>query len=393
MVEKGTSGRMSSRQRVVTALSHREPDRIPIDFGGRHTSIHFLVQREVKEYLGIQGGEEIIRSHHLMVVEADPRLRETFGYDVLSFEAGKPDGWELHIDHQTNTFLDEWGNLYGMPPGGCWYDVVKRALAEADLEGIKHFRYPDPANPGRTRGLRDRVQQARQITDKAIMMCNATGGIWEHSLYLRGVQQAFTDLALDRRLAETLADRNLEWISAYWTNVLDVVGDLVDVVQLGEDMGSQVGLFFSPTLYRNIYKPKLRRLVDTIRARTKAKIYLHSCGSVHPLIPDWIECGIEILNPVQVGAAGMVPAELKREFGRDLTFWGGGCHTGLLMNGTPQQVAEEVRRRIRELGPGGGYVLGSIHNIQPGVPARNVVTMFQTALRAGIYPLDGGDEQ
>ena len=169
--------------------------------------------------------------------------------------------------------------------------------------------------------------------------------------------------------------------------MLPVVGEYVDVVQMEGDLGGQYGPLFSPKLFRQLFKPRLRRVFDTIHRHTRAKVKLHACGSVYWALPDLIEIGMDALNPVQVNAADMDTARLKREFGRDLTFWGGGCDTLVLQSGTPEEVRAEVQLRLRDLGPGGGFVFCSIHNIQAGVPPENIVAMYHTARECGGYPI------
>jgi uroporphyrinogen decarboxylase len=180
------------------------------------------------------------------------------------------------------------------------------------------------------------------------------------------------------------------WQCAYWEHVLGEVGDLVDVVQIGDDLGSQAGPLFSPDLFRRTYKPKLKELIASIKRHTNAKVYMHSDGSVHEYIPDFIDCGVDILNPVQVTAAHMGDtARLKREFGKDLSFWGGGCDNVILATGSPAEVSAEARRRIDDLAPGGGFVFGSIHNMQAKVPPENIMALYDTARTYGIYPVSG----
>ena len=192
-----------------------------------------------------------------------------------------------------------------------------------------------------------------------------------------------------RRLMEAFTERLLEWQMAYWDMALDEVGEYVDLVQLNEDLGTQRGPMMAPATFRRIYKPRMRRLVEHIHKKTKARIYLHSCGSIYRFIPDIIEIGIEVLNPVQVNAVEMDSARLKRDFGKDLTFWGGGCDPVVLQNGSPKDVAEEVKRRIHDLAPGGGFVFGSVHNIQAKVPVENIVALFDAAQRIWRVPDPG----
>jgi uroporphyrinogen decarboxylase len=195
------------------------------------------------------------------------------------------------------------------------------------------------------------------------------------------------NLAGNVPLMEAFSERVLEWQIAYWDMVLSQVGPYVDIVQLNEDLGSQDGPMMSPTTFRKLYKPRLRTLIASIKKQTKARVYLHSCGSIYRMIPDLIEVGVDILNPVQVNAAEMDSVRLKREFDRDLTFWGGGCDPVVMGMGTVEQVRDEVKRRIHDLAPGRSFVFGSVHNTQVNVPFENIVAKFDTAREFSRYPI------
>ncbi len=377
---------MTPRERVLVALDHRQPDRLPMDFGGQMTTIHILAHQQLKQYLRLEGGAEEVRSLTANVAEPDPRLIERFGRDTTPFFPGSSGGWRLRLDPETNSFVDEWGITHRMPPGGYYYDVVQSPLADAETVGdLDRYRWPDPRDPARMRGVTEAVRVARDTGDKAIMISGPRLGMWAMSWLLRGFEQAYLDLAVNRKLAEALAERIMEWHLGYFELVLGEVGEYLDIVHLEGDLGSTDGPLFSPDVFRKIYKPRLARIIAFVKERTRARIYLHSCGSIYWAIPDLIECGVEVLNPIQVNARDMDPARLKREFGRELTFWGGGCDPLVLQWGTPQEVAEEVRRRIDELSGQGGFVFGSVHNIQANVPPANIVAMFETARRHGGY--------
>jgi uroporphyrinogen decarboxylase len=379
---------MNERERTLAALDHREPDRVPLDFGGRHTTLHMYAHEALMRHLGLTGPKPHVRSYHTYLVEPDPQLLQRFERVSAVFFPRASSTYIFALDPVTNTYTDEWGTTYHMPPDGYYYDMHTVPLAGAETEAdLKKYRWPDPTDPSRIAGLLEQVQAAHAAGEKVIMMCSATPGLWEHSWYLFGFEQAFVNLAANQPLMEAFTERLLEWQTAYWQMVLGAVGTYLDLVQIGEDLGTQNGPMMSPGTFRRIYKPRMRRLVEAIKQRTRARVYLHSCGSIHPFIPDIIECGIQVLNPVQVNAAGMDSARLKREFGNDLTFWGGGCDPVVMGTGTPQQVVEDVKRRLHDLGPGGGFVFGSVHNIQANVPPQNIVAMFDAAREFGGYPI------
>lgn len=381
---------MTSRQRVLAALNHREPDRLPIDFGGRHTTMHVAAHRKLKTYLGLDdgadNGEDIWRQFWLQTVEVDARLNQRLGGDLVCFTCGQPDGFELRR-LADDLIEDEWGTHYRLSSDGYYYDMCYQPLSQAaDVSALGTYPWPDPHDPGRTRGLREAVATAHAANDRAIMLAGVPG-LWEHAWFVRGLEESLGDLVANPGFAGKLLDRLLCWEADLWGDMLDLVGNLVDLVVLSGDLGTQGGPMISPKAFRAILKPRLAELTAYIRRKTPAKMYLHSCGSIYAFIPDLIDVGIEVLNPVQVTARDMDPARLKREFGQDIVFWGGGCSTVVLEYGTPAEVRQEVQHNIRALGPGGGYVFGPIHNIQVCVPPQNVIALFEAAQALGEYPL------
>ena len=377
---------MTGRECVLAALNHEEPERLPIDFGGRHATLHVRAQQALRRHLGLQGGEDVFRQFWLQTVELDPRLNEILGGDVAAFGTGKPDAWNMDLDEATGIFHDEWGAAYRMPPGGFCYDYhdhpLKNATTTAELTA---YHWPDPLDPGRYRGLRARVERVRDAGTQAIMQTIAPAGSWEHSWTLRGPQQALMDIVAERELYEEILDRTVAFQMAQWERTLDEVGDLIDIAVLNDDLGTTKGPMMAPPLWRELFKPRMARLTSLIRRKAKVKIYLHTCGSVHAFLPDLIEVGIDIINPVQTDCKDMEPARLKREFGRRLAFWGGGCPTTVMEFGTPADVRAHAREAIGHFAPGGGFVFASIHNITAHVPPENIVALLETAREFGRY--------
>jgi uroporphyrinogen decarboxylase len=380
---------LSPRERVVAALSRKEPDRVPISFGCLHDSIHLFGHRKLKEHLGLPGGEERIQDAFQQIVFPDERLRERFHADCLPFygRPAKPYEFKYYTEGEFRKWRDEWGTVYRQPlSGGIWFDFEKHIWSGKSAAEIKAHKLPDPTDPSRFEGLRAEVQRLLSETDKAIVAHAPTGGIVEHSYWLRGVQDSYMDMAADLKLVELVADRVVEWLEAWWTRYMREIGDLVQVVQMGDDLGGQDGPLFSPALYRKIFKPREARLIRIVRKHSKAKIYFHSCGAIREYIPDLIEIGVDALNPVQVHARGMDSAALKKDFGKDIGFWGGGADPTRIMSlGKPEDVRREVKRRVADFAPGGGFVFASVHNIQSEVPPENVVTFFDAALEFGKY--------
>ena len=253
-------------------------------------------------------------------------------------------------------------------------------------DDIDRYPWPEPAAPERFAGLRERAQYAAEVEQQGVVIGGLCAGIMEMVAWMRGFEDYFMDFAANTKLMEYFLDKMVELKMAYWEKALEAGGDYISAVVEADDMAGQNGMLISLRTYRNIVKPRHKKLFDFIKSRTRAKIFFHSCGAVRKVIPDLIETGIDILNPVQVSADGMDSAELKHEFGRELTFWGGAVDSqNVLQRGSVQQVKDDARRRIEDLAPGGGFVFAPIHNIQYNVPPENVAAMWETLHECGAY--------
>ena len=285
-------------------------------------------------------------------------------------------------------FYDEWGIGWRMPVDAGWYyDMFDHPLKDAEsIADIENYAWPDPLDPARYAGMAERAKHAAEVEQHGVFMGGLSAGIMEMAAWMRGFANYFSDFANNEVLLITLMRKVMELKMQYWEKALALVGDYVDAVGEADDFAGQFSMLISPAMYRRIVKPLHKELFDYIHARTKAKIFFHSCGSIRPVIPDLIEIGVDILNPVQVSATGMDSAELKREFGKDITFWGGGVDTQrVLGSGTSDEVRADTRRRIEDLAPGGGFVFATVHNIQGNVPAENIIAMWETLQEYGIY--------
>jgi uroporphyrinogen decarboxylase len=315
------------------------------------------------------------------VVVPSERVLQRLGIDIRGFGLGASELTPVRVISDDD-FYDEWGVL--------WQKAGTDAPAMPGRPPFQHLDDPVPADlddhpwpladdPGRARGLREKIAQARETTDYALVL-NLPNSTFALSQRLRGFTELFEDLILNEAFAEALQDRVTTIICGWAESALKEVGDLVDAVSFADDMGIQTGAYMSPDLYKRLVQPHHARLVESIKRHTKAKVLMHSDGAIYELLPHIIEAGVEVINPVQVNAEGMDPDRLKREFGRDLSFWGGVDTQKVLPYGSPADVVAEVRRRLTDLGRGGGYVLASVHNIQAEVPAENLVAMYETAL-------------
>jgi uroporphyrinogen decarboxylase len=379
----------TSRDRVRAALEHREADRIPFDLGGtRVTGIHVDAYRRLRPALGLEAREPKVGDLTQQLAEVEPDVLDALGCDVRNVAPRSASTYhrEYHEDGEHRWFVDEWGVGRRIPlRDGLYYDSFAPPLGgEPDDAAIDGFAWPDPADPARYEGMAD---EARRYADegRAVHVGSICGGLTEGLFKMRGFEDGYVDLAAEPARARRVMEKILEIKLAYWERLLPQLGDAVDVVGEADDLGGQTRTLFSPATYRALVKPLHRELFEYLHARTDARVFFHTCGSVRELLPDLVEIGVDILNPVQVSAAGMDTAELKRDFGRDLVFWGGGVDTQrVLGSGTPDEVRAEVRRRIEDLAPGGGFVFAAVHNIQPNVPPENVLAMH-AELRGAVH--------
>jgi uroporphyrinogen decarboxylase len=382
---------MTPRERVLRALNHDVPDRVPIDLGGNQTGIHKNAFQKLALYLGLPDEVEIMDAVQQLARPSE-RMLERFHVDTRYVAAGPASTWKGGIVRSErggrvwHDLTDEFGIRWSMPDDQQLYmDITLHPLAGASVKEVRDYAWPKGDDPSRFAGLRERALRLRRDTPYAVVS-GISGVIYEMCWYLRGLEQWFCDLLTDPGFCEAMLDQTLNYWLDWFRLFLDEAGDVVDVIMIGDDLAGQDGPLFNPAIYRRLVKPRHRRLVEYIRSRTKAKVWYHTCGSCAAFIPDLIDNGIDILNPVQISARHMDPFELKRRFGRDLVFWGGGCDSQrVLPRGTPSEVAENVRRNLEALGPGGGYVFNNIHNIQGEVPPENIVALFDTAYEYGFY--------
>lgn len=371
---------VTHRERFAAALDHRQADRVPIAFGGPACSIHVDAHRRLLRHLGYaEAAPAPIMDSILQIVGPDERLYLEFDVDVLFVvPAEGPVRWS--DDRQS--YVDEFGRRFRA--GGGFYNQVESPLREGGTAELERYRFPDLAVGDRTAGLAEKAR--RWHAEGRGLAGDGPWGIYEISSSLRGTTELFMDMILDPGYVEALAERVLEeHLKPYYTMLLEAAGPWLQMVMVSDDLGDQGSLLFSPEVYRRLYQPRLRRLVEHIKGLADVEVYLHSDGAVSELIPDFIEAGIDGLNPVQYTARGMEAERLKREFGRDLGFLGGGVENEVLSFGTPDEVRRHVRRQVQALAPGGGFILATIHNIPPEVPPENVVAFFQAGIDWGRY--------
>ena len=355
------------------------------------TGIHIHAYRRFREALGLPPREVQIGNLNQQLAVVDDDVVDLLGVDVKGVAPGAPSTFQLEIrdtEHCTY-FYDELGIGWQKPKErGLYYDLLESPLSgDITEETIERHPWPDPTDPSRYVGLREAARRIAEEEKRAVVVANMLAGFVETCPWLLGFEQYFLDLAANHLLLGKLMDKLIEIKAACWERTLREVGEYADVIVEAEDFAGQDRLLMSPKTWRKLIKPRLQEFYGWLHQQTGAKLFLHSCGAVREVIPDLIEVGVDILNPIQVSAVGMDSAELKREFGKDLVFWGGGVDTQrVLGTGSPDEVRAEVRRRLRDFMPGGGFVFATVHNIQPNVPPENLLAMFETVREYGTYP-------
>jgi len=376
---------LTSRDRVLCALDHEEPDRVPIFFGtSGATTMLAPGYEKLKAHLGIQR-ETTVFWRGLQYVLMDEDVLAWSGSDGRPLIPG-PAPAPLAHDVSADAYVDGWGSLWERRPGVIYYEVVDSPIRTATIADLDRYAWPDLAHPSRFVGLAERAKAIRDAGYAVVALSGVSP--FEQAYVSRGVEQWLLDLAGDPDFALALLRKITDLMKASVIRLLEEAGEYIDVLITGDDLGSQTATLISPRMYRRMIKPFHAEIYQEIKKRTKAKIFYHSDGNIYPLLGDLVEIGIDLLNPVQVNAGDMGDtARLKREFGDRLSFCGAIDTGWVLPNGTPDDVRAEVRRRIRDLGPGGGYILASVHCIQPDVPVENVIAMLDEAKAAGRYPL------
>ena len=375
---------MTHRERVLAAHQHRQPDRIPLDFGSNLAStITAQAHERLRAHLGLQSDyTPTYFAKRSGTVIPDVAILERFDIDTRGMVLGGPEG-RPEQTLEGGRLLDEWSSIWAKPSDGHYINVDGpfNALAEPTVEDLEKIVWPDPSDPGRFRGLSERAKALHEGTDCAVVMTLGVGPVHQ-AQFMRGYAEWLADLIANEKFATALFDR----ITDIWVEIADralnQVGQNADIAMFGDDVATQRGPLMRPDLYRKIIKPRHKRMVEVMKKHGKLALY-HCCGSVYSLLGDFIDIGMDALNPTQVAAAHMDTKRLKQEFGRDITFWGGVDTQNVMPRGTPQQVREEVKRRLDDLGDGGGYVLAAVHNIQADVPPENVVSLFEAALEFG----------
>ncbi|AEE95966.1 uroporphyrinogen decarboxylase family protein [Mahella australiensis] len=403
---------LTSRERVIETLNHREPDMVPIDFGGmRSTGISAMAYNKLKEYLGVHGGQTKVYDIFQMLAEPELEVLNIMGGDVIQLHRYEPawgidisswkpwilpDGSPCVVPAEFDPVQDEEGNLSivrdgqviaRMPEGGFYFDQVYHPYAEVetydDIDSIPINEISDIE----LEFLKENARRMYEQTDYAILG-SFGGNILEAGQQDWGFEKFYMAMALQPDLVHYYLERLTQSYMRDLEKYLEAVGRYLTVIQFGDDLGTQEAPQISPKMYREVIKPYHSRMYQYVQNHyPEIKVFLHSCGAIYDLIPDLIDAGVQIINPVQISAKGMDPVLLKKEFGNDLTFWGGGANMQYTVpNGTIEQIKREVEKLVHVFAPGGGYVFTQVHNIQANVPPEKIMAIYDTAKAHRVYP-------
>lgn len=404
---------MTSKERVLAAINHQQPARIPVDLGSNPSSgISAMAYTNLKKALGITTGHTRIFDVVQQLAIVEDEVVDALGIDILDvgrvfnthesdwYDITMPDGstaqypiWFKPIEREDGSHEVEKNGIViaRKPAGGAFFDqtyfpyeddypsdysnlkndmdmILWQALAHSPWDHAHEDLFWDE--------LRSRTLKLRESTDKALMItcgCN----LFEWGTFLRKLDHFLMDLLSEPEEVEGLLEELMKIHLASLEKVCDAVGDIVDILRFGDDLGTTGGLFMPPDTYRELFKPHHTQLNAFVHENSQMKTFLHSCGSIYRVMPDLIEAGYDIINPVQTNCFEMDPDTLKSEFGSDITFWGGGCDTAAILNkATPDEVFQHVTERCKTFGPQGGFIFNTIHNILPEVPAENMIACF-----------------
>ena len=411
---------MTSRERVMAAVSHKQPDYVPLDLGATPGSgISAIAYNRLKKHLGMTGGHTKIYDVVQQVVYPEQEILDRFGVDVIDIGRvfnDRPEDWydvELadgsigqypswfHPQKQENgdwlVYDSENTLIAKMPVGATFFDQTYFPYLDdypddySDLDhqmgkvlwsALVHSPWDHAGDENFYQTLRQKVLALREQTDKALMItcgCN----LFEWGTFLRRMDNFLMDIYADPEHVQELVEQLMMRHLATLEKVCASVGDIVDILRFGDDLGMDTGMFMSQEKYRELFKPYHTKLNEYVHKHSNMKTFLHSCGSIYPIIGDLIDAGYDILNPVQTTARQMDPETLKREFGKDITFWGGGCNTRTVLNrSTPEEVYTYTRRMIDIFAPDGGFVFNQEHNIMPDVPPENILAMYRAVADA-----------
>ena len=406
---------MTSRERILAAIEHRQPDRVPVDLGATPSSgISAIAYGNLKKHLGLAQGHTRLYDVVQQLAQPEDFILDRFGVDAVDIgrafntedsawrptiladgQAAQYPAWfqpERQADGSFIARMKDGLDIAHMPARGTFFDQsyfpylddypadfrdLSSEMGRILWAALVHSPWDHAGDPGFWDALRAKALELRRAGSRALVIvigCN----LFEWGTFLRRMDNFLMDLVAEPQKVEALLDALMERHLAVLEKACRAVGDVADVIRFGDDLGANGGPLMSPRTYRQLFKPRHTLLCQYVHQHSGMKTFLHSCGSIRALMPDLIEAGYDVINPVQTTCKGMEAEGLKADFGGDICFWGGGCDTkAVLPRGTPAQVKDHVKRRLEIFMPGGGFVFNTVHNILPEVPPENIAAMFE----------------
>jgi uroporphyrinogen decarboxylase len=379
---------MTPRQRVALALDHKEPDRVPITLGGSANHLTEERYQILRDHFGLGDVPRRTLVGFYTTPDYNPIL-DCLGTDFRFIHIRPPKSYISNpLIGEFQEFTDEWGLVHRLV--GPYYDLAGAPLGQdLSIQSIENYPWPDPYDPARLEGVKEEIEYLYYQTDTAIVAHRPVyGNIWEMARWMVGMENALLLTVQDTHLLDALLSKLSEVLDGFYDAFLSVVGPYVQVVEMAEDLGTNNGPMFNPNVYRKFMKEKHRKTIELIKRRAPdARVMLHCDGAVRKFIPDLIEAGFDILNPIEGHLRGMDPVELKVDFGDALTFQGGVDVKHVLTQGSREDVRREVRLRIEQMAEGGGYILAPAHNFGNDIPLENMLAFFEAGHELGFYPI------
>lgn len=384
---------MTSRERVLAVLNHEIPDRVPIIVGvSNATGIKMKPYRGLKKILNIEAPDDYLYDWpELGSAKPDEKTMRRLGTDVRGVLDLFPEKVRERNRNRAphSPCLDDWGGGQVEIEPGIWFPGYHPLADATTIEALDTYDgWPDMDDPTRYAHVAEEAAKLAEENQYAIMATPWLMFPFERAFGLQGMDKFLLNMAMHPDFAEALLLKNLFYCKKLLTNFLNAIDENIDIIKIGDDLGTQDRLMISPRMYKKILKPIHAELIEHIKQHTKAKVFFHTDGDVFDLIEDFIEIGVDILNPIQTSAGKMSDLEgLKRQYGDKLIFCGAVDTQHILPHGTPQEVRQEVKRVINILGKGGGYMVASVHTIMHEVPPENILAMVDAVEEFGYYPL------
>lgn len=405
---------MTSRENVIAAINHKQPDKVPVDIGSTPSSgISAIAYGNLTKHMGINKSKTLVYDVVQELAEPEQEVIDILGIDVLdigrTFNTDMNDWYEITLSDGSKAYYPKWFKpqkendgswvyydqdndmIARKPEGATFFDQtyfpyidgypdnyknLPDAMNKVLWQAMAHSPWDKAGNQGFWDQLRKNVLHLRETTDKALVI-TAGCNLFEWGTFLRRMDNFLMDLFIDQENIEKLLDALMDIHLATLEKVCSTVGDIVDVIRLGDDLGMDSGPFMPQEIYQKLFKPRHQKLFSYIKDNSNMATLLHSCGGIFPILPDLIDAGLDIINPVQTNAYQMDPVDLKNEYGNNITFWGGGIDTRTVLNNeTPEDVRKQVLERMEIFSKDGGFVFNTVHNILPDVPPQNIIAMM-----------------